>query len=264
MSRKDIIKIDWKDRVCILTLNDPDRRNALDDELIAAFRDAVQEIKESPQARVLIVTGMGNSFSAGANLHMLLERSKADIATNRKNIPPIYTSIMSIMGLEIPTIAAINGPAIGVGASLSLLCDMRFAAADSRIGFTFVKLGMSPGLGTEYFLTRAIGPARTFELLMTGRILTAEEACRIGLVNQIFPADTFMEQVVNIAEEIAAMPVLPIKMLKQSIPAAMRNEIDDFMQIEGTNQIMCFASRGVREGVTAMIEKRPPRFEDEY
>lgn len=264
MSKDSIIKIDWKDRVCILTLNDPDRRNALNDEMIFAFRDAVQEIKNTSRTRALIITGMGNSFSAGANLHMLLERAKTDIATNMKNIPVIYKAIMTLLELEIPTIAAINGPAIGVGASLSLLCDMRFASEDSRIGFTFVKLGMSPGLGTEYFLTRAIGSARTFELLMTGKIITADEACRIGLVNQIFPAGQFMDQVINIAEEIAAMPVLPVKMLKQSIPAAMRIEIEDFMQIQGTNQIMCFASRDVREGVTAMIEKRPPRFEDEY
>ena len=250
--------------MCILTLNDPGKRNALDDEMIAAFRDTVQGLKDTPRARVLVITGMGNSFSAGANLHMLLERTKADIATNRKNIPAIYAALMTIMDLDIPTIAAINGPAIGVGASLSLLCDMRFAAADSRIGFTFVKLGLSPGLGTEYFLSRAIGQARTFELLMTGKILTAEDACRIGLVNQTFPADQLMGKVMQIAEEIASLPVLPIRMLKQTIPAAMRSEMEDFMQIQGAYQAMCFASRDVREGVTAMIEKRSPRFEDEY
>lgn len=264
MNTKNKIKIDWKDRVCLLTFNNPDTRNALDDEMTEAFTKAIQKIKNDSRARVLVITGMGDSFSAGGNLHMLLKWTEAGAAASRKHVSAIYAALMTLTELEIPTIAAINGWAVGVGASLPLLCDMRYAAAESKIGFTFSKLGLHPGLATEHFLTKIIGEARTFELLMTGDFISGDEAYRIGLVNRVFPADQLMDNTLKLAGKIAVQPVFPIRTLKQSIPTAMQRDAKDLIQTVASYQAICFSSSDLKEGLTAMIERRAPRFTDEY
>jgi enoyl-CoA hydratase/carnithine racemase len=119
-------------------------------------------------------------------------------------------------------------------------------------------------MGAEYFLTRAVGTARTFELLMTGDIISAEEACRIGLINQVVPPGELMDRVMEVAGKIASMPALPVKMLKQSIPVAVRSNLDDVLQMEATYQAMCYLGSDIKEGILAMIEKRSPRFSDEF
>jgi enoyl-CoA hydratase/carnithine racemase len=141
---------------------------------------------------------------------------------------------------------------------------MRIAAEDSKIGFTFAKIGLHPGMGAEYFLTRMIGRARTFELLMTGDILSAEEAFRIGLVNHLAPSEKLMEKALELAGKIAAMPVLPIRMLKESIDAATRNTLAETLHREAAYQSLCYMTTDIAEGIDAAREKRPTNFKDEY
>jgi len=258
------VKMEWMDRVCILTLNRPEKRNAMDEDVTTGFRDAMERLKNEPRVRAAVITGAGDAFSAGGNLKRMLERTGTNLAANRKEILAFYETYLTIMDLEIPTIAAINGPAIGAGACLCMACDMRYAASTSRIGFTFARIGLHPGMGAEYFLTRAVGQARTYELLMTGDILTADEAFRIGLVNKVVPPGELMERVTELAGKIASMPALPIKMLKHTIPAAMRSDLGDILRTEATYQAMCYMGGDLKEGVASMIEKRPPRFTDEY
>ena len=142
--------------------------------------------------------------------------------------------------------------------------DMRVAASSSKIGFTFAKIGLHPGMGAEYFLPRIIGQAHTFELLMTGDIITADEAYRIGLINHVTPPEELMDRVMELARKIAAMPVLPIRMLKESVPAAMKSSLTDTLYREATYQAICFMSGDIREGIDAVREKRTPHFSDEY
>ena len=258
------VKVELRNRICVLTLNRPEKRNAMDEDVTAGFREAIQKLREEPQARVLIITGAGEAFSAGGNLQRMLERADMNFADNRKTILAFYETYLTVMDLEIPTIAAINGPAIGAGACLCMACDMRYAAGNSRIGFTFARIGLHPGMGAEYFLTRAVGVARTYELLMTGDILGADEACRIGLVNHVVPAGELMARVMEVAEKIASMPALPIKMLKKSIPAATRSALKDVLHMEATYQALCYEGSDIKEGISSMMEKRSPRFQDEY
>jgi enoyl-CoA hydratase/carnithine racemase len=258
------VKMELKDMVCVLTLNRPEKRNAMDEDVRAEFLETVQRLKNEPRARVAVITGAGDAFSAGGNLRGMLERAKTPLAANRKSILSFYETFLTVMDLEIPTIAAINGPAIGAGACLCMACDMRYAASNAKIGFTFVKIGLHPGMGAEYFLTRAVGTARAFELLMTGDVISAEEACRIGLINQVVPPGELMDRVMEVAGKIASMPALPVKMLKQSIPVAARSDLDDVLQMEATYQAMCYMGSDIKEGILAMIEKRSPRFSDEY
>jgi len=263
MSNQAVLK-EIKDRICVLTLNQPDQLNAMSDIMAKDFREAIDEIKTDPEPKVVIVTGAGRAFSAGGNLQMMSENIGANPAIRRKEIFSFYKSFLSIMDLGIPTIAAINGHAIGAGACLPLACDMRVAASSSKIGFTFAKIGLHPGMGAEYFLPRIIGEARTFELLMTGDIITTDEAYRIGLINHVVPPEELMDSVMELAGKIVAMPVLPIRMLKESIPAAMKSNLTDTLHREATYQAICFMSGDIREGIDAVREKRTPHFSDEY
>ncbi|MBW1710567.1 MAG: enoyl-CoA hydratase/isomerase family protein [Deltaproteobacteria bacterium] len=258
------VKLEVKDRICTLMLNQPEKLNAMGDEMAKNFAEALEKIKADSEPRVVIVTGAGRAFSAGGNLDRIEARIGSNPNINQKNGYDFYNVFLRILELKIPTIAAINGHAIGAGGCLALACDMRYASIKSRIGFTFAKLGLHPGMGAEYFLSRIVGRARTFELLMTGDVITAEEACRIGLVNHTAQPEELMDKVMELAKKIAAMPVLPIKMLKESIDASIRGSLDDTLRREATYQALCYMGEDVQEGINAIREKRTPQFSDEY
>lgn len=258
------VKMEIKDSICILTLNQPEKLNAMSDEMAEDFIVTLEKIKADPEPKVVVVTGAGRAFSAGGNLDMISTRIDASPIVTHKNGFEFYKSFLRIIELQIPTIAAVNGHAIGAGACLVLACDMRYAAASSRIGFTFARIGLHPGMGAEYFLTRTIGRARAFELLMTGDVITADEAFRIGLINRVIPPEELMASVMELAGKIAAMPVLPIRMLKESIDASMRSSLDDTLRREATYQSLCYLTGDFKEGIEAAKDKRTPHFKDEY
>lgn len=263
MSEKTVV-MEKRGRVCILTLNAPKTLNAMDDQMAKDFEEVVSQIMRDPDPRVVVVTGAGRAFSAGANLDMMLERMAADPVSNKEHIFTFYRRFLSIMELKIPSIAAINGHAVGAGAGLIMACDIRLAAENCKIGLPFAKMGLHPGMGAEYFLPRIIGRARTFELLMTGETVTAEEAYRIGLVNHLASPEELMSRAMELAEKIAAMPVRPIRMLKESIDAAIQSNLTDSVRRETLYQALCFNSDDLKEGVNAVREKRAPQFKDEY
>lgn len=259
-----LVTMEIKNRVGLLTLNQPENRNAMNAEMAAEFKEAIHGLQTTPEAKALVLTGAGRAFSAGGNLNLMKEMLGQDPAVYKGNIYRFYKSFLSIMELRIPTIAAVNGPAMGAGACVALACDMRIAASDSRIGFTFARIGLHPGMGAEYFLPRIVGRAKTCELLMTGEIISADEALEIGLVNHVVPPEELMERAMALAERLAAMPTLTIRMLKESIDAAIASDLEATLNREAAYQGMCHLTDDMREGVEAMIEKRPPRFKDEY
>ena len=258
------VTLEIKNRIALLTLNQPERLNAMSEGMATEFREAVHGLKETSEARVLVVTGAGRAFSAGGNLRKMQSMLGGDPAVYKANIYPFYRAFLSILDLRIPSIAAVNGPAMGAGACLALACDMRIAADDCRIGFTFARIGLHPGMGAEYFLPRLVGRAKTCELLMTGDTIGADEALRIGLVNHVVATGELMHRAMELAERLAAMPALPIRMLKESIDAAMASDLESTLHREAAYQGMCHLTEDMREGVQAMMEKRAPHFKDEY
>jgi enoyl-CoA hydratase len=170
------------DGVRILTLNDPDRRNALSPALQAELGAAVDSIRDDPAARVLVVTGNGPAFSAGADLPALFGNVDRDIAEIRAGLHAVYDSFLRVRRLSIPTVAAVNGAAVGAGVNLAMSCDLRIAGPEARFGVTFTKLGLHPGGGCTYFLTRALGRQRALSLILDGGTLSASELLRLGLV----------------------------------------------------------------------------------
>lgn len=258
------LKTETRDRVCILTLNQPDSLNSLSDAMASEFKGKIEELKKDADVRAVIVTGAGRAFSAGGNFEEMRHRLGADPAVYKKNIYDFYKAFLSILDLRVPTIAAVNGPAVGAGACVALACDMRIAAKNSSIGFAFARIGIHPGMGAEYFLTRIAGRARACELLMTGEPVSADEAFRIGLVNHVVPPEALLESAMELALKIARNPALPVRMLKESIDAAMTADLESTLHREAAYQGICFMTGDMREGIQAFIEKRAPCFKDEY
>jgi len=258
------VTLEINNRVGLLTLNQPESLNAMNAEMAADFKEAIHALEENSETKALVLTGAGRAFSAGGNLNLMKKMLGQDPGAYKGNIYRFYRSFLSIMELKIPTIAAVNGPAMGAGACVALACDIRIASNDSRIGFTFARIGLHPGMGAEYFLPRIVGRAKTCELLMTGDIIGADEALRIGLVNHVVPPEELMDRAMGLAERLAAMPTLTIRMLKESIDAAIISDLEATLNREAAYQGMCHLTDDMREGVQAMMEKRPPHFKDEY
>src|SRR5919199_4566572 len=176
----------------VLTLNVPDKRNAMSEEMAGEFPDAVAKLRKDPDVRVVIVTGSGPAFSAGGDTAMLQQHLAWTPEDNRRFMSDYYRAYLSILHLEVPTIAAINGHAIGAGLSMALGCDIRVAAEDAKLGVTYLNLGLHPGMGTTYLLPQTVGYAHAADLIFTGRVVTAHEAQAIGLVSRVVPLEQLM------------------------------------------------------------------------
>ena len=258
------VTTEFKDRICILTLNEPDRLNAMSDEMSVMFQQTIQDLRENPKPKVLIITGAGRAFSAGGNLDRIAAGFGTDPGLRKKNSFDFYNSFLSVRTLRIPTIAAINGHAIGAGACLATACNMRIAAEGAKIGFTFARIGLHPGMGSEYLLLNTVGEAKTYELLMTCDIIPADEAYRIGLVNHVVPNEALMDKAMELAQKICAMPDLPIKMMNDSIPAAKNSTLEETLHRQASYQAINYMTRDFKEGIDALREKRTPNFQDDY
>lgn len=258
------IRIQFKDRICILTLNDPDQLNAMSPEMSLAFRDTIAHLDNDDRAKVLVLTGAGRAFSAGGNLDSIASGYKGDPAFQKKSSFEFYSRFLSIRNLGIPTIAAVNGLAVGAGACLALACDMRMAGQSARFSFPFARIGLHPGMGAEYLLQRIVGEARTFELLMTGAMIKAREAHAMGMVNHVVPDHDLMDNTLVLAGKIAAMPDLPVRMMKESIPAARHSTLEESLHRQAAYQSINYMTKDFKEGIDALRQRRAPDFKDRY
>lgn len=258
------IRLSRNEGVVTLMFNRPESRNAMTPAMGDEVVRAVDEIRADPTARVCILTGSGKAFSSGGDLSMIARdtglNAGGDAPSMAGSPHDFYTRYLAIRRLPIPTIAAMNGHAIGAGLCIALACDLRVAVADAKMGMTFTKLGIHPGMGATYFLTRLIGTARACELFFTGRIFDAAEAERLGIVNRIAPRDQFDGVVRAFAEEIAAAAPIPVRMVKKAIYRGVENSLEEMLDYESLNQGMTFGTADAREGITAIMAKRQPKF----
>ncbi len=249
-----------EDAVVRLTLEDPDTRNAMSPEMGREVSAAVAEINADAKARVVIVRGAGKAFSAGGNLKSLAgEAGMAGSGPGLGGGLEFYKLFLSVRSIEVPTIAAINGHAIGAGLCLALACDMRVMHEKAKAGMTFTRLGIHPGMAATWTLPRLTGSARAAELLFTGRVIDAREAHCYGLVNRV-AGDDFDEVVDRLAAEVAAAAPLAVRAVKRSLAASERADIDAAIEREARAQAESFTTEDAREGLAAIIEKREPRF----
>jgi enoyl-CoA hydratase/carnithine racemase len=206
--------------LAILTLDRPEARNAYSDVMLCQLVGALDSAANDPNVRCAILTGAGKAFHAGGDVKAMKERSGmfagGPAELRERYIRGIQAIPRRIAEFSKPLIAAINGPAIGAGLDLACMCDLRIAAAGAQLGSTFVKVGLVPGDGGAFFLARTIGFPRALEMMLTGRVLDADEALRIGLVHEVVPADQLLEKTKEKALAIAALPATAVQMTKRA------------------------------------------------
>jgi 2-(1,2-epoxy-1,2-dihydrophenyl)acetyl-CoA isomerase len=260
----DTIRLSIEDGVAWITLNRPDRLNAFAGRMRDDLHDAIDRAATSPEVRVIVITGAGRGFCTGADVEVMSDLlSRGDDATFEGLVEAGMRVVRRLARVEQPVIAAVNGPAAGAGASLALACDFRIASERATIGFTFNRIGLHPDWGATHSLPRLVGPGRAAELVMTGRMVDAREAERIGLFQQVFADDWFLDEVRKLAKELAAKPPLALKLAKRTLAASPTSDLDAMLTAEREQQMRCFRSADAREGITAFNEKRKPVFRGE-
>ena len=256
------IILESKDGIMLLKLNDPESLNPMSYEMGLEFQDAVEKINQDAAIRGLVITGSGRAFSAGGNIKALEERTRTPASRLFENGRKYYMSFLSLRKLKIPIIAAVNGHALGAGACLAIACDIRIASDRAQLGFPFVRIGMHPGMGATYFLPRIVGMAKAYELLTTCESIDAAEARRIGLISYMVPAEELIPVALRLARKIASMPLLTIKMVKDSLYAHLETDLETAVAREAANQAITFTTEDIKEGIAALMQKRSPQFKE--
>jgi len=251
------------DGIARITLNRPAERNAMTQQMGHEIVRAVADVNADPEARVVVIRGAGKGFCSGADLRTLgTETGAAGAAGAAEGLggnENFYRLFLSIRDLKVPSIAAINGHAVGAGLCFALGADIRVMHRDAKVGVTFVRLGIHPGMAATWTLPRLVGPAVAAELLCSGRLVGAEEALSIGLANRI-AGDDFDEVVKELAAAIAAAAPIAVRTVKQTLAGWQDRSLDDALVREAGVQMMTFATEDAAEGIRAMREKRAPVF----
>jgi enoyl-CoA hydratase/carnithine racemase len=240
-----------------LTLRRPQALNALSTALCREVMAALRVVEQDSGARVLILTGEGRAFCAGADLK---EREGASPEAIWRHNRAIFQVPLELERLSIPTIAAINGPALGGGCEVALGCDLRWAAASAELGFPEVTRGIIPAAGATQRLPRLVGLSRAMGLILTGRRISAEDAYRIGLVDAVVPPDKLLPAVRETAGAIAANAPLAVRAARQSIRFGLTHAPDEGFAFEGEQQRRLYDTEDCREGIAAFRERRAPRW----
>ena len=247
--------------VVLLTLDNPAMRNAMSDEMTASWVATIEEVAADPAVRAVVVTGEGSAFCSGGNTSWIASEPDASVDHLRSRMLPFYRAWLSIRRLEVPTIAAVNGAAIGAGLCLALACDIRYAAEGAKLGVPFNKLGMHAGMAGTWLLPDVVGPAHARDLLLTGRVVEAQEALRLGMVSRVIAADSFLDDVLETAAGIAATAPIAARLTKIALSDGGHADFESALQWEALAQPLTLATTDLQEGIAAAKEKRSPRFE---
>ena len=245
--------------VVLLTLDLPDRRNAMTDELTAAWGSTVEGLRGDRSVRCVVVTGAGRAFSAGGDLGWL-HTGGSSVDGLRDKMLPFYRTWLTLRTLDVPSIAAINGAAVGAGAALALSCDLRYAGTSAKVTVPFAQLGMHAGMATTYTLTEVVGVAAARELLFTGRVVDAPEMLRLGLCSAVFPDEQFLPSVLERAAAVAAGAPVATRLHKEALRDGGPASFETALQWEALAQPVTMATQDLREGLQAKAEKRSAVF----
>lgn len=257
-----------KDHVVTLTINRPESRNPLGEKGDGAlFADAAARINEDREVRCAILTGAGKAFSAGGNLKSMRERtggfSGAGVHIRERYRNGIHRIIRALWGIEVPLIAAVNGPAIGLGNDIACLADIRIAADAAIFGATFLKIGLVPGDGGAWILPRVIGQSRAAELFFTADTIDAQTALQWGLVSKVVPPESLIQKANALAERICRQPPDVLRMTKKLMREAQNASFETVMEMSASMQSLAHLTSDHREALAAFFEKRTGEFKGE-
>jgi enoyl-CoA hydratase/carnithine racemase len=250
--------------IVTLRLNRPEKRNPISEgDVVDALVAALGRVQADPSARAVILTGAGSAFSSGGDLRAmeaaLEERGRNPNATIAYYTEGIQRIPLAFEGLDVPVIAAVNGPAIGAGTDLACMCDLRIAAEEARFAESFVKIGIIPGDGGAWLLPRIVGWSKACEMALTGDPLSAREALACGLVSQVVPQDQLMSAARRLAERIAANPPLAVRATKRLLREGRFVRLDTLLQLSATAQAIAHTTAEHREALTAALVKPSKR-----
>jgi enoyl-CoA hydratase/carnithine racemase len=261
-------------RVATITLNRPDKLNAWTAVMESEVRSALDNAERDDNVRVIVLTGAGRGFCAGADMSLLsavaerglVDRDREQVsrkgANEREGLPPDFQKRYSYFpAIGKPVIAAINGPVVGLGLVIALYCDLRLASDTARFSTTFARRGLVAEYGMAWMLPRIVGHANAIDLLFSARTIDAAEALRMGLVNRIFPQETFLDQAQEYASELASS-VSPrsLRIIKRQVYEAMLQPLSEAFDVSVREMMESFRTEDFKEGVAHFVEKRPPAF----
>ncbi|HEX8816562.1 MAG TPA: enoyl-CoA hydratase-related protein [Terriglobales bacterium] len=252
------IQLSTENGVATITLNRPDKRNAISYELIDDLLAALEEVAQSP-ALVLVLTGSGKAFCSGMdleNLKALLGRSPEQSLMDSQTMARLFRSLYEF---PKPTIAAVNGPAIAGGCGLATLCDFTLSVPDAKFGYTEVRIGFVPAI-VSTFLLRQVGEKHARDLLLTGRIITADEALRIGLINEVVPSDKLISRAKELAAELMENSPASLRYTKRLLSDNARRELDVQVETAVLENAAVRSTADFHEGITSFLEKRKPKW----
>ena len=264
MSEPNVL-LDIKDRIATVTLNDPERRNPITgNDMIEALLEKFAKVQADPEVSVMILTGAGSAFCAGGDIKEMNDPDgvfrKEPLAAAQSYVDGVQKLPQALYNLDIPTIAAVNGAAVGAGCDLTMMCDMRIASEKAKFGEVFLNLGIIPGDAGSWFLLRRLGHQRAADLTFSGRMVAADEALEIGMVLEVVPHDTLLERARERAAVIAAKPPRAVRIAKRLMRNAERMGLPDFLNSAAAYQALMHQTEDHHEAVSAFIEKRKPHF----
>ena len=261
MASFDTIVWEVEDGAGRLTLNRPDSLNSWNTALGEELKQVVEGEAADPSVRAVLVTGAGRGFSSGADLKAGFEPADDGLPDIRGELAVFHPVIAGMRRLEKPVVAAVNGPAVGIGASFALACDLVLAAQSSYLGLAFVNIGLMPDGGSTLLVPAAVGKARAFEMALLGERVPAEKALEWGLVNRVIPDDALMEEAEALVSKLAAGPTRSYAASKQALNRVLYPDLDGQLDLEAELQHALARTRDFQEGVTAFVEKRDAAFQ---
>ena len=262
MSYESLI-YETKDHVATLTLNRPERLNALGGTLREDLTDALTHATDDSDVRVIVITGAGKGFCAGGDVKAMQD---ANVAGRTRPLiervaPSRDRTVLLMRDSPKPLIAAVNGAAAGAGMNLALACDIRLASSAAKFSQAFVRRGLHPDWGGTYFLPRVVGMAKAAELIFTGEMIDAAEAHRLGIVSAVYPPEELMARARELADKIAAGPPIAIRLARRALFHNQETDLRGALEFETFAQNVCQETEDSREGIRAFVEKRAPRFQ---
>jgi len=260
MTSSDKLLVTIEDGVKRITINRPERRNSVDTETVTLLHEAITSSAHD-ESKVVILTGAGDAFCAGADLQATAGHDIKSIdvtASLREHTNP---TILAIRSLPKPVIARVHGHAVGVGCNYALACDLVIASDEAKFGQVFVKIGLMPDGGSTFFLPRAVGYAKAFELMATGDIISAHDALALGLANRVVPFEELDTTVNGMASRLAAAAPIALRKIKEGLNHGLNADLASALDFEAVNQGVCFQSHDFAEGVQAFLEKRKATFQ---
>jgi enoyl-CoA hydratase/carnithine racemase len=257
----DLVLESREGAVVTLTLNRPDRLNALNVELSAALLAALTRAGGDESVRCVILTGAGRAFCSGGDLAMIGEVRKRNAGHELETLVRSgHGIVLAICGMKKPVVAAVNGPAAGAGMNIALACDIRIASESASFGENFARVGLFPDFGGTYFLPRLVGTAVAAEMFYTGEMISAAEAARLGIVSHLVAPEKLAEEARSLAGRLASAPPIAARAIKKVLFGNELEALDRALEYEIQKQIECFRSADCPEGIRAFFEKRAPNF----